>query len=204
MSPERTPTPADLLVDEKVGKAIGKALRDNGMARQDIEDGRQDVYVKVLVAMKRGAAPANLDEMIALSTLIAERHAIDALRKAAVRARDLVEGCDPDELAPLGPPIPRRDPVDTGRQLEVLAQLFREDEMPPGGVDILEGVACKCTHEEIAQDLGIEPSLVKWRMHQMRKVYRRRMEKLGLLPNVTPLFVLVSTPGVVDVLRTVA
>jgi hypothetical protein len=30
------------------------------------------------------------------------------------------------------------------------------------------------------------------------------MAKLGLLPNVTPLFVLVSAPGVVDVLRTVA
>jgi hypothetical protein len=28
----------------------------------------------------------------------------------------------------------------------------------------------------------------------MRKVYRRRMEKLGLLPNVTPLSVLVFAP----------
>jgi hypothetical protein len=45
--------------------------------------------------------------------------------------------------------------------------------MPPDGVDILEGVACRCTHAEIALDLGIEPNLVKWRLHQMRKVYRR-------------------------------
>ncbi len=69
----------------------------------------------------------------------------------------------------------QRDPVGAGRQLEVLAQLFREKAMPPDGVDILEGAACRCTHGEIALDLGIEPNLVKWRLHRMRKVYRRRL-----------------------------
>ena len=76
--------------------------------------------------------------------------------------------------------------------------------MPPDGVDILEGVASRCTHEEIALGLGTNANLVKWRMHRMRKVHRLRMEKLGLLSNVTPLHVLVATPGAVDMLRTVA
>ena len=61
-----------------------------------------------------------------------------------------MEGCRPERLAPLRPSGRQRDPVDTGRQLEVLAQLFREKKMPADGVDILEGIACRCTREEIA------------------------------------------------------
>jgi hypothetical protein len=129
------PLDGQLLVHEEVADAICRALRDNGVARQDIEDGRQDVYVKVLVALKNGAAPADVEEMKALCATVAQRHAISALRRATVR---------------------------------------------------------------------IEANLVKWRLHQMRKTYRQRMEKLGLLPNVTVLTVLVSAPGAIDMLRTVA
>jgi hypothetical protein len=51
----------------------------------------------------------------------------------------------PEEQVPLRSSGARRDPVDAGRQLEVLAQLFREKAMPPDGVDILEGLASRCT-----------------------------------------------------------
>ncbi len=73
--------------------------------------------------------------------------------------------------------------------------------MPRDGVDIREGVACRCTHEEIALDLDIDANLVKWRLHQMRKVYRQRLVTLGLASNVTPLHVLVGEPGAIDRLR---
>jgi len=199
--------PAQWLADAGVEKIICKTLRVHGTPAQDIEDARQDVYVKVLVALKQlalqqKAAPADLEELKALCVQVAHRHAISALRKAAVRARDIAAECEPDELAPLTPHAAQRDPVDAGRQLEVLAQLFRDGKMPPGGVDILEGVASRCTHEEIALDLDIEEHLVKSRLFQMRKVYRRRLEQLGLVSNVTPLHVLVSAPGAIEVLRT--
>jgi hypothetical protein len=57
------------------------------------------------------------------------------------------------------------------------------------------------THEEIALDLDIDANLVKWRLHQMRKVYRQRLVKLGLASNVTPLHLLVCEPGAIDRLR---
>jgi DNA-directed RNA polymerase specialized sigma24 family protein len=204
MSSGKGRTPAEMLVDPGIAKVIDRVLVANGVEWQDVEDGRQEVYVKALTSFQRTEPPDTLEQMEALCVVIATNYAIDVARAAATRERNLVEGCDPNELAPLGPPVPRRDPVDTGRELEVLAQLFREGRMPEHGVDVLEGVACRCTHQEIALDLRIEPSVVKRRLHRMRTVYRRRMEKLGLLPNVTPLLVLVSTPSAVDVLRSVA
>jgi hypothetical protein len=76
--------------------------------------------------------------------------------------------------------------------------------MPADGVDILEGVASRCTCEEIGPDLKIDANLVRVRLHRMRMAYRARLEKLGLRSNVTPLHVLVATPGALDLLRTVA
>ena len=186
MNPRDGSTAARWLTDAGVAKLIAKTLRVHGTPAGEIEDARQDVYVKVLVAIKDGPAPADLEQMKALCATIAERHAISALRKATVRARDMVAECEVDELEPLTASAQQRDPVDAGRELEALAQLFREDRMPPDGVDILEGVACRCTHEEIALDLDIGANLVKWRLHQMRKAYRQRLVKLGLVRTSRP------------------
>ncbi len=105
------------------------------------------------------------------------------------------------ELAPLTPSVSQRDPVDAGRQLEVLTQLFRENAMQPDGVDILEGVACRCTWAEIAEPLGISTDLAETRYRRMKDTYRRRMAKLNLLPNTVPLRLIVSEPGVITRLR---
>jgi RNA polymerase sigma factor (sigma-70 family) len=182
MSPRDGGVATRSLTDPGVAKVITKMLRDQGVPAWDLEDARQDVYAKALKAIRRGRAPAETEEMKNFCVKIAEEHAIDLLRKADVRALVVVDDCRPEELAPLRSSRVQRDPVDAGRQLEVLAQLFREKAMPPDGVDILEGVACRCTHAEIALDLGIEPNLVKSRLHQMRKVYRRRL--VTLLRNV--------------------
>ena len=76
--------------------------------------------------------------------------------------------------------------------------------MPANGVDILEGVASRCTCEEIGLDLRIDANLVRARLHRVRMARRARLERLGLLSNVTPLHLLVSTPGAIDTLGTVA
>jgi hypothetical protein len=97
-----------------------------------------------------------------------------------------------------------RDPVDTERQLEVLADLFREGEMPEHGVDILEGVACGRTYEEIGQALKITKASAEARMRQMKKVWRRRMVDLGMWRGRRLLKVVSSNPGVVAALREAA
>jgi len=201
MSPAKPATPAQWLTDASLETIICKTLRVHGTPAQEIEDARQDVYVKVLVALEQRAAPADLEEMKNLCVKVAHQHAIDLLRKASVRARDLVEECQPDELAPLTSPVQQRDPVDAKRQLEVLAQLFRDNEMQPDGVDILEGVASRCTWAEIAEPLEISEEVARGRYRLMKASYRRRMVKLGLLPDMTPLRLLVSKPGAIARLR---
>ncbi len=76
--------------------------------------------------------------------------------------------------------------------------------MPAHGVDILEGVACGRTYEEIAQSLAITKDSAEARMRQMKKVYRRRMVKLGTWSGMNLPRVVCSTPGVVAALREAA
>jgi len=201
MSPRDGSVAARSLTDVGVAKIIAKMLRDQGVPAGDIEDARQDVYAKALKAIRRGRAPAETEEMRNFCVKIAEEYAIDLLRKADVRAMVLVGGCRPEELAPLRSSGAQRDPVDAGRQLEVLAQLFRQRKMPADGVDILEGAACRCTWAEIAEPLGISEDLAETRYRRMKDTYRRRMAKLGLLPDMTPLRLIVSGPRAISRLR---
>jgi DNA-directed RNA polymerase specialized sigma24 family protein len=191
-------------------RAICRALLVNGMPEQDLQDGMQDVFVRALTAFSKGTArvPADLREMKAFCANIAKKHAMATLRKAARRERlGYVGTCeaDADEYTPLEYGAPKqRDPVDASRQLEVLAQLFRAGRMPEHGVDILEGVAAGCTHEEIALDLKLTADTVEGRMRMMRERYRRRVAKLGLLAGVQPLELLVSRPLAIETLRRAA
>jgi DNA-directed RNA polymerase specialized sigma24 family protein len=197
--------PVPFLTHPEVAAAIRGVLRAMGVRRQDVEDGVQDVYVKVLTALSKGAAvPADVGAMRALCVTVAKNHMIDEGEKAATRKKSLVGPCDPDEYTPLEYRAEMRDPVDAGRQLEVLAQLFRERRMPEHGVDILEGVASRCTHQEIGEGLGITDQAVKGRLGTMRGVFRVRMARLGLLPGMQPLRLIVSEPGAIARLREAA
>jgi DNA-directed RNA polymerase specialized sigma24 family protein len=142
--------------------------------------------------------------MMALCAKIARDQAVDELRRADKRKRDAAGKCDPDAYRPLEYGMERRDPVDAGRQLEVLAQLFREGRMPDHGVDILEGVASRCTHDEIAEDLGITGRAVENRLGTMRRVYRARLARLGMLPWMVPLRAVASTPDAIATLQRAA
>ena len=201
MSPRDGGVAARALTDPGVVKVITKMLRDQGVPAWDIEDARQDVYAKALKAIRRGRAPAETEEMKNFCVKIAEEHAIDLLRKADVRALVVVDDCRPEEQVPLRPSRVQRDPVDAGRQLEVLAQLFRERKMPPDGVDILEGVASRCTWAEIAEPLELEEEQARGRYRRMKDIYRRRMTKLGLLPDMVPLRLIVAEPRAISRLR---
>jgi len=191
-------------------RAICGALLANGMPEQELQDGMQDVFVRALTAFGKGTAriPADLREMKAFCASIAKKLAMATLRKDARRERLGHVGicdADADEYAPLEYGAPQqRDPVDAGRQLEVAAQLFREGRMPAQGVEILEGVADRCTHEEIAQELRITADTVKGRMRMMRERYRTRMARLGMLSGMQPLEVIVSRPLAIEVLRKAA
>jgi DNA-directed RNA polymerase specialized sigma24 family protein len=197
--------PIPFLHDPGVTGAITGVLRASGVRKQDLRDRIQDVYVRVLRAFEKGTAvPDRAETMRALCVTVAKNLVIDAQRRAAVRKGHLTERCEPDEHAPLDYGVEQRDPVDAGRQLEALAQLFREGRMPEHGVDILEGVASRCTHEEIGAELGITARAVEGRLGTMRKVYRARMVRLGMWPGMQPLDALLSAPGATRVLRSTA
>jgi DNA-directed RNA polymerase specialized sigma24 family protein len=141
--------------------------------------------------------------MRALAWRVAKHHAIDALRVAGTEARIIVGPCNPDEHGVVERGGVRRDPVDTRRQLEILAGLFREGTMPEHGVDILEGIASGCSYREVAADLGLTEGAVEGRLRTMRRVFRARMSELGLLAGAFPRSIL-RLAGAVAILRQVA
>jgi DNA-directed RNA polymerase specialized sigma24 family protein len=190
-----------------VAKAICGTLRATGIRQQDVQDGLQEVYVRALrfIRVKPAAAPTELANMKAFCARVARNYALDQYRKWKRRKEDLDAQCDRAEYGVVDrESVPRRDPVDARRQLEVLAELFREGRMPEHGVDILEGVACGCTFKQVAQAVGINEELAKWRMREMKRIYRSQMAKLGLLPGMKPLHIVVSNAAAVSLLRLAA
>jgi len=188
-------------------RCICRVFRAKGLPENEFEDALQDVYVKALGAFReRTPVPVDLRGMKNLCAAIARNYVIDLQRKAAKRERDGYAGLveDADEYTPLEYGAEQRDAVDARRQLEVLAQLFREGRMPQDGVAILEGIACRCTLKKIAKELGINMWAVRGRMDTMRKVSRARMAELGMLPSMQSLRLIVSAPRAIEMLRMAA
>jgi hypothetical protein len=125
--------------------------------------------------------PADLREMKAFCAAIAKRYVMATRRMNARRERLGHAGiceADADEYTPLEYGAPEQhDPVDTARhldrQLQVLAALFREGQMPERGLDILEGIAGNRSRKEIAFELGITDRAVQGRMGTMLETLRR-------------------------------
>jgi hypothetical protein len=59
----------------------------------------------------------------------------------------------------------------------------------------------RCTWAEVAEPLGISEDLAQTRHRRMKDTYRRRMAKLGLLPDMMPLRPIVSQPRAISRLR---
>jgi DNA-directed RNA polymerase specialized sigma24 family protein len=168
---------ATILVDKKVDHAVLGMLIVNGWPDGEKEDGLAEVRMRAVRAFHRGVEPpATVDEMKAFCAKIARDLAIDWARRKKLERKWCVGPCeDPDEFVPLQPSGEQRDPVDAARQLEVAAELFREGRMPEGGVDILEGVASKCTYAEVAEDLGVSSPAVQGRLKTMRRVFKKKI-----------------------------
>lgn len=199
--------PALLLGHREVANTICWTLLANGTRKQDVQDRQQEVYCRALrfFRVKPAAAPTELAKMKALCQRIARNYAIDQYRKAKRRKEDLAAECSREEYGAVErPSVPKRDPVDTERQLEVLAELFREGAMPVHGVDILEGVASRCSYEQIGTELGITAGAVERRMRTMRKAFRKSMARQGMFPQMELLHVIVGNPSVIPLLREAA
>jgi RNA polymerase sigma factor (sigma-70 family) len=193
-----------LLAHRENAKLICWTLLRHGWPRQDVEDGLQDVYVKALESFQRKAPPDTLERMMAFCAEIAKNLAIDRIRKAKTQKADLEAKCKRKDYGWIEREPAKHDSVDAGKQLEVLADLFREGEMPPHGIDILEGFASGLSYAKIARGLGISADLAEWRLREMKEIYRERLAKLGLLPNRAPLRLVVSNPGAITSLRRAA
>jgi RNA polymerase sigma factor (sigma-70 family) len=165
------------LTHPEVARAICGTLARFGIRRHDTEDGLQEVYLKALEAFRSGTkVPESLESMKIYCAAIARNHAFDERRKAAVRARDLAEPIELEEHVSIEHRAEKRDTVDAGRQLELLAALFREGKMPKNGVEILEALAGGCSQEEIAEELGVTLDVVKGRLRMMRDRFCARVE----------------------------
>jgi RNA polymerase sigma factor (sigma-70 family) len=197
-------SPHQLLTDRQVANTVCGTLLANGIPRQDVQGGLREVYIRALRFFRLHEAPQDLYGMKAFCATVARNYAIDQHRKASRRRADLAAKCKRAEYGWVEQEPVTRDPVDADRQLEVLADLFRENRMPEHGVEILEGVVSKCRYEEIGQDLGITADAVERRMRTMRKALRMRMARLGLLPQMQPLLVLLRNPSAVPMLREAA
>jgi hypothetical protein len=76
--------------------------------------------------------------------------------------------------------------------------------LAPNGVDTLERAACRCTWAEVAKPLGIFEELAEMRHQRLKDNHRRRMAKLGLLPDRISLRLIVSGPQAISRLRKAA
>jgi len=191
----------------EVARAICGALFANGVSRRDLEDRLQDVYVKALTAFREGgtAAPTDLRAMKAFCATVAKNFAIDLIREAEKRKRDLEAPCKRKEYGVAEPDSAELDDrADAARRIEVLATLFRQGHMPRDGVAILEGVAAGFSYTAIARKLGISKDLVKWRMREMRRMCREHMAKLGMPGAMPRLRLVVSNPSAMPMLRAAA
>jgi DNA-directed RNA polymerase specialized sigma24 family protein len=172
-----------LLQDRQLEKLVRFVLKMNGYPKNELRDGLQEVLLRALLWFVDHEPPGDLEGMKALCATIAHRYAVDRLRRKDVKDKyegTLGEQEEPDDYELPTPSGEQRDPVDAGRQLEVAAGLFRERRMPEHGVDILEGVACECTFEEVGEDVGITAGAVEGRLRTMRRVFKRRIEERGM------------------------
>lgn len=178
-----------LLTSKAVEKVTRGALAKAGWPRSELEDGVQEVRLKIVVAAKRGARlPEDEATMAAYCATTARRVAIDRHRGTATE-EDALDGSRPEperasadtQLRLHAARVVGRDPVDAGRQLEVAAQLFREGKMPAKGVAILEGIASGCSGPEVAHEEGITAFALQGRLKSMRRSFRQRLEEEGLL-----------------------
>jgi DNA-directed RNA polymerase specialized sigma24 family protein len=165
-----------------VVRAIEGTLCNYGVCRQDLEDAVAEVQTRALEYVQGRQPPCDVAGWTALCVTIAQHWRTDENEKQEYRAQyDEGPTDEADQRTPLEHGAPARDPIDTQRLLEVLAGLFRAGEMPEHGLDILDCKQAGMTYREIGEELGLSRSVVRWRMHVMRKRFLRKLALLGMM-----------------------
>jgi len=176
-----------LLLDPEVERVARYVLWVHGLPERDERDGLQEVWVRAVQAIARGAAPANLREMKNFCATIAKRYAITRGRYDARWTKVVVGPCENADIYPT--PMPsgdRRDRLDVRRYLDVAAEVLSGKRLPKNIVEIIEGVAAGETHPEIGAQLGITERAVEGRLGRLRKRFLERLVELGLMPAPEP------------------
>jgi DNA-directed RNA polymerase specialized sigma24 family protein len=159
-------------------------LRSQGVRPRAMPDAIAEVQLAAIEAARANRMPVSLAQWNALARTIAIRRAIDRRLQAKARAKYDAGLCeDPDAYDRPTLHWEHRDPVDTKRYLNVLADLFRSGQMPEHGVEILRDEADGVSHAEIAAELGLTRSVVRNRLYRMRARFRARLDELGINPD---------------------
>jgi DNA-directed RNA polymerase specialized sigma24 family protein len=176
--PDTTP----LVAHPDVVRSIRAVLWRHRVARQDMDDAIADVQTECIAAARTRAAARNLAQWKALGTTVAVHWALDRRRDAKVRSKYDVGFCDDADVYSR-PTLhwEHVDPVDRKKYLAVLKDLFESGQMPEHGEEILEGVADEVPREEIAEEIGVSPTVVRNRLYRMRATFRARLAALGML-----------------------
>jgi len=170
-----------LAAHPEVAAALKGTLHKYGRRPQELEDDVPEVLARAIESARRGPMPRDLAAWKALATTIAPRYAIDAQRARLVRRRLGAEVGEDPERCWLPELATRRDPVDTQRFLAVLREMFQAGRMPEMGGEILWGVAEGVSQKEIGEETGLTERQVEGRLLKMRRVFRARLEQLGML-----------------------
>jgi DNA-directed RNA polymerase specialized sigma24 family protein len=167
-----SPPHAAYLASPEVRDAIGKALRRRGVGTVDTEDLTQDVIER---ALRTSQPPPNLQECVALVRKIATDLAIDHSKLARGRAKYNAGPYEnPDDVPALAPtPGQERDPIDAGRQLEVLNREIAAGNLTARQLSIVERNAEQASHAEIASQLQLAPQTVRNELGAARRVARQ-------------------------------
>jgi DNA-directed RNA polymerase specialized sigma24 family protein len=180
----------------EVVRPIKTTLRSFGVKKQDLEDGVAEVQTRALEYLRGKPLPAETEQWVALCVTITRSWRLDEKKKAKTDKKYCEGLCeDPDERAGIEPDAEGRELVEARRMVEELRVQFDAGEMPERGEEILDCVQAGMKYPEIAAELGLTSATVRWRLRDMRELFKARLGKLGIPEMLLVLVVLASGPA---------
>lgn len=154
-----------------VHDAVERVLRRRGLPTADIEDLRQNVLSRALVA---APPPPTLEECIALVRKIARDAVIDHFRSRASRAKyDAGPYENPDDRASADSGADDAlDPIDARKRLDVVRSQIHAGNITARQVEIIASAADGVPHPAIAQRLNLAPQTVRNELSAARRTAR--------------------------------
>jgi DNA-directed RNA polymerase specialized sigma24 family protein len=180
----------------EVVRPIKTTLRSFGVKKQDLEDGVAEVQTRTLEYLRGKALPTETEQWVALCVTITRSWRLDEKKKQKTDEKYCEGLCeDPDQRIGIEPEVGGRDVLDARRMVRELEAQFDAGEMPEKGDEILDCVQAGMKYPEIAAELGLTKETVRWRLRDMRELFKARLGKLGLTGMLLVLVVLASGPA---------